>query len=541
MITSPLTSSAGERRRQASFRSRGIAAAILLLLAACGGHRDSAQPANSDTLPPLATRLFSVAYDQISERYVQQVALSNLTGAGLGNLAKLDTKFEVRVNGRQMELREDGTPVALLDMPAREDDSRRWAQFTVAAIDASRQHSAALRATAPEQLYQTIFDGALTRLDAYSRYAGQEAARDNRASRDGFSGIGITIEMDPAGLVRVSSVFTGSPADRSGLKIDDRITHVDGDYVVGKEAREIVHRLRGPIGRSVDVTVKREQIAHPLQLLITRTLIVPPTVQYKRHGNVAYIKLSGFNHRTTDNLSAQIRAAMKDIGPDLEGLILDLRGNLGGLLDQAISVADLFLANGQIVSTRGRHHASAQSTDAAPGDLAERIPLVLLVNGASASASEIVAAALQDNSRAVVIGSTSFGKGSVQTVITLPNEGELALTWARFHAPSGYPLQDLGILPAVCTSGTSEDANGVVESIRAGRLTDATAMAKWRAADHSNMDGLKRLREICAPETRERDLDIEVARRLLTDRQLYARALSSVQVAAKAVKPLSPQ
>jgi carboxyl-terminal processing protease len=528
--------SPGRRQRpdQASFRRRGIVAALLLLLSACGGYRETAQPNTDDSLPPLATRLFSVAYDQISERYVQQVALSNLTGAGLGNLAKLDTKFEVRVAGRQVELREDGAAVAAFDMPAREDDARRWAQLTVAAIDAGRHHSAALRATTPEMLYQTVFDGALTRLDAYSRYAGQDAARDNRASRDGFSGIGITIEMDPAGLVRVSSVFTGSPADRSGLKIDDRITHIDGDPVTGKEAREIVHRLRGPIGRSVDVTVRREQIAQPLQLMIMRTLIVPPTVQYKRFGNVAYIKLSGFNHRTTDNLTAQIRAATNDIGPDMEGLILDLRGNLGGLLDQAISVADLFLANGQIVSTRGRHHASAQSTEATPGDLGERIPLVLLVNGSSASASEIVAAALQDNSRAVVIGSTSFGKGSVQTVITLPNEGELALTWARFYAPSGYPLQDLGILPAVCTSGTTEDAAGVVESIRAGRLTDGAAMAKWRAADHNNMEGMKRLREICAPETRERELDVEVARRLLTDRQLYARALSSVQVAAKA-------
>jgi carboxyl-terminal processing protease len=531
-----LTGSAptSRRRRPAQTQFMGFVAALLLLLGACAGHREAAQPPNDDALPPLATRLFSVAYDQISERYVQPVALSKVTGAGLENLAKLDAKFEVRVTGRQMELREDGVPVANLEIPAREDDARRWAYLTVAAIDAGRQHSTTLRASAPEQLYQVVFDGALTRLDAYSRYSGQEAARDNRASRDGFSGIGITIEMDPAGLVRVSSVFTGSPADRSGLKADDRITHIDGDPVNGKEAREIVHRLRGPIGRSVDVTVRREQIAQPLHLMITRTLIVPPTVQYKRYGNVAYIKLSGFNHRTTDNLMAQIRAATTDIGPDMEGLILDLRGNLGGLLDQAISVADLFLASGQIVSTRGRHHASAQSTEASPGDLGERIPLVLLVNGSSASASEIVAAALQDNSRAVVIGSTSFGKGSVQTVITLPNEGELALTWARFYAPSGYPLQDLGILPAVCTSGTTEDPAGVVERIRAGRLTDASAMAKWRAADHSNLDGIKRLREICAPETRERELDIEVARRLLSDRQLYARALTSILVAAKA-------
>lgn len=523
---------------QARPRRRALTAALVLLLAACAGHREAARSSDSAALPPLATRLFSVAYDQISERYVQPVVLSNLTGAGLGNLAKLDTRLEVRQSSGRIELRENGIQFALLETPTREDDSRHWAQLTVAAIDAGRRNSAALRATAPEVLYQTVFDGALTRLDAYSRYAGQEAARDNRASRDGFSGIGITIEMDPAGLVRVSSVFPGSPADRAGMRLDDRITGIDGESVVGKDAREIVRRLRGPIGRSVDVTVTRGPAAAPVQIAVTRTLIIPPTVKYRRDGNIAYIKLSGFNHRTTDNLTSQIRAAMTEIGPNMEGIILDLRGNLGGLLDQAISVADLFLANGQIVSTRGRHHASIQSTEASPGDIGERIPLIVLINGSSASASEIVAAALQDNSRAVVIGSTSFGKGSVQTVITLPNDGELALTWARFHAPSGYPLQDLGILPAVCTSGTNENADGVLESIRAGRLTDPRAMAKWRAADHTDIEGLRHLREICAPETRERDLDVEVARRLLVDQQLYARALVSVQVAAKRIKTL---
>jgi carboxyl-terminal processing protease len=511
-----------------------LAAAILLLLAACGGYREAASGKNSDTLPPVATRLFTVAYDQINDRYVAPVSLSNLTNAGLGNLSKLDTKIEVHRNGPKMELRKEGVPVALLELPARDDDARRWAQVTVAALDASRAHSLALRSAAPEVLYQTVFDGALTQLDAYSRYSGQETARENRASRDGFSGIGITIDMDPEGLVRVASVFSGSPADRSGLRLDDRITHIDGESVIGKDARDIVRQLRGPIGRSVDVTVKRAEFKSPVHIQVTRTLIVPPTVKYRRDGNVAYIRLSGFNHRTTDQLTAQVKAAMDEIGPDLEGIILDLRGNLGGLLDQSISVADLFLATGQIVSTRGRHQASAQSTEASPGDIGERVPLVVLINGASASASEIVAAALQDNSRAVVIGSTSFGKGSVQTVITLPNDGELALTWARFYSPSGYPLQDLGILPAVCTSGTNQDAHGILESIRAGRLTDPGVMARWRAADHTDMQELKRLREICAPETRERDVDVEVAHRLLSDQPLYARALHSVQVAAKA-------
>jgi carboxyl-terminal processing protease len=521
-----------KRRPHAASRWRAVAGAIVLFLSACAGHRDTVEPHAEHTLPPVATRLFTVAYDQIAERYVQYVSLGTLTDAGLSNLGKLDAKFEVRRRGGKLELRENGVEIAALDLPAREDDARRWAQVMVAALDAGRVHSPALRAAPPEALYQAVFDGVLGQLDPYSRYSGQEMARESRASRDGFGGIGITIDAD-SGDVRVASVIEGSPAARSGLAVDDRITHVDGESIAGLPTRDVVRRLRGPIGRTVNVIVLRAGRAEPTHVAITRTLIVPPTVAYKRDGNVAHIRLSGFNHRTTDILAAQIKAAMNEIGPNIEGVILDLRGNLGGLLDQAISVSDLFLPGGQIVSTRGRHRASAQFSDASPGDLAETIPLVVLVNGGSASASEIVAAALQDNSRAVVIGSTSFGKGSVQTVVSLPNEGELVLTWARFYAPSGYPLQDLGILPAVCTSGATASAAEILDAIRAGRLADVKAMAKWRAADHNDKAGLKALREICAPEARERDVDVEVARALLSDRPLYARALQSVQLAAR--------
>lgn len=511
---------------------RGLVAAVLLFLSACAGHREAAQPPATEALPPLATRLFTVAYNQIEDRYVQTVSLATVISAGVGNLSKLDARFAAVRQGDRIELREDGAIVETVELPVRDGDPRRWAMATVSALDKARLHSQALRATTPENLYQVVFDGALATLDPYSRYAGQEAARESRANRDGFGGIGITIDTEH-GDVRVATVLPGSPAARSGVIVDDRITHVDGGSLKGVGQRDVVRLLRGPIGRPVDVTIQRPGRGDPIVISITRTLIVPPTVTYRREGNIAYIKLSGFNHRTTDMLSNQVKAAIAEIGPDLEGMILDLRGNLGGLLDQAISVADLFLPNGQIVSTRGRHRASAQSSDASPGDIGESVPLVVLVNGSSASASEIVAAALQDNSRAVVIGTTSFGKGSVQTVIPMPNDGELVLTWARFHAPSGYPLQDLGVIPAVCTSGGLANADEIMTEVRAGHLTDAAIMERWRAADHGDKDELKRLRAICSPETREREIDLEVARRLLADRPLYARALQSVQLAAR--------
>lgn len=520
--------------RRAQPRPRGgvLVATLFLFLSACAGYRDTESPASADALPPLATRLFTVAYGQINDRYVQPVSLSALNDAGLESVKKLDNNFDIRHQGRILEVREAGEPIAVLNLPEREDDPYRWAAVTVAALDAGRARSPALRASDPEALYQAVFDGVLTQLDPYSRYASRDAARDSRASRDGFGGVGITIDTE-GGDVRIANVMPNSPASRSGLAPDDRITHIDGVSLTDMPQREIVQRLRGPIGRTVDITIARPNQIQPITVSITRALVVPPTVTYRRDGDIAYIRLSGFNHRTADLLARQIKAAQADIGPAMEGIILDMRGNLGGLLDQAISVSDLFLSSGQIVSTRGRHRASIQASEAVPGDIAETVPLVVLVNGSSASAAEIVAAALQDNSRAIVVGTTSFGKGSVQNVISLPNEGELVLTWARFYSPSGYPLQDLGILPAICTSGVA-DPNAVVDMVRRGRLTPPSTMLRWRAADHDDREGLKKLREICTPETRERDVDVDVARRLLADRQLYARTLQSAQLAAKA-------
>jgi carboxyl-terminal processing protease len=406
--------------------------------------------------------------------------------------------------------------------------------LTVAAIEAGRDSSSALQKAETETIYQTVVEGALTKLDTYSRYSSRDAAREARASRDGFGGIGITIDAKE-GKVRVVSVIEDTPASRGGIKVDDTIVSIDGASTAGLETRDVVRKLRGPIGNAVNIGLSRTGQEALVPVVITRALIVPPSVTYRREGNIAYVRLLGFNQRTTDALADSVRRAKREIGSDLAGVILDLRGNLGGLLDQAISVSDFFLTDGEIVSTRGRHRASGQVSRASRGDAGEGIPLVVLVNGASASASEIVAAALQDNGRAIVIGTATFGKGSVQTVIPMPNEGELILTWARFHAPSGYPIADLGVMPAICTSG-EEPVGTYLQSVRNGRLTEAATVASWRAADHSDMARLKSLRAICAPETKERDVELEVAKQLLGDSGLYARVLQSAVSTARAGK-----
>ena len=407
---------------------------------------------------------------------------------------------------------------------SRRDDPRAWARITVAAIDAARTRSPALRERGAEAIYQIFFDAALKRFDAFTRYNGQDSARDARAQRDGFGGIGITIDTS-SGDVRVASVMPETPAARGGIKVDDRITGIAGGSTAGMTARDVVRRLRGPIGDAIAVELRRGDEPALRTVTLVRAHIMPQTVTWRREGDVAIVRLTGFNHRTADTLVETLAEAERTVGPGIAGIVLDLRGNLGGLLDQSIAVADAFLADGTIVSTRGRHRAASGLSTARPGDPGERLPLVVLVNGGSASASEIVAAALQDNHRAVVIGSASFGKGSVQTVIALPNEGELVLTWARFLAPSGYPLADLGVRPTLCTSGGLEPQAAILARVRAGTAHDEALIRRWHDADHDDLDGLKSLRATCPPETAERDADVALARALLADRALHAAAL----------------
>jgi carboxyl-terminal processing protease len=511
-----------------------IVLTVLLFVTACAGAREYAHPDTPNALPSGSTRFFATAYDQLFEKYIKPVALRDVAQNGFNNLSKIDPKFSVTRVDDRYDVVYDQEILASYKRP-KDDDGYGWGQMTVAAIDVGREHSPALRAADSEKIYQTMIQGMLSHLDVYSRYAGKVAAGEQRASRDGFGGIGITIE-DKDKKVRVATVMDDTPAARSGLRQGDDIVQIDDEPTVNLTTADVVERLRGSVGAPVRLTVARSGATAPVELSMVRALIVPPSVVYKREGDTAYVHVLTFNSETGEALTAAVRRARREIGPNLDGMILDLRGNLGGLLDQAVATADLFLSDGAIVSTRGRHPASAQASFAAKGQIGEGIPLVVLVNGSSASASEIVAAALQDNGRAVVVGTATYGKGTVQTVIPMPNDGELILTWARFFSPSGYPIADLGVMPMVCTNPT-QPANFYVDEVKNGQATSAATMVKWRSADHEDMASLKQLRQICPPDTHEHDADLDVARALLGDRKLYARALSAATMSAEA-KPV---
>ncbi|HIP77029.1 MAG TPA: hypothetical protein EYH07_00990 [Kiloniellaceae bacterium] len=251
---------------------------------------------------------------------------------------------------------------------------------------------------------------------------------------------------------------------------------------------------------------------------------MPQTVSYRREGNLAYIRLSSFNKRTTDSLKQKVKQIENEFGDELKGLILDLRGNPGGFLDQAVEVSDLFVSDSRIVATHGRHPDSHQYFSAGRGDLIARVPMVVMVDGGSASAAEIVAAALQDSGRAVVVGSTSFGKGTVQRIERLPNEGELTLTWARFHAPSGYALHRRGVMPDICTSGEVSDLDDVVMLIDSGALPLDRGL-RLQQIDLNDDQAVEDLRANCPSREEQTELDLEVATQLLEDPTLFARVV----------------
>ncbi len=469
-----------------------------------------------------ATRVFTSGYQDIADVYIRDLEVPNLALAALDGLSSLDPDISISRGEQQITLNIDGREAGHFDAPTS-DDADGWGQLTADAIETVRQESGPLGEAKSEAVYQAVFGGVISKLDSFSRYAGREQARENRASRDGFGGIGVRIRLVDEG-VRILSVMEDTPAESAGLKDQDLIAMIDGEPAVGLSQNEVVRRLRGPVNTKVTVTVVRKSQPAPLQIRVTRAHIVPQTVRYRPEGKVGYLRVSGFNQNTSQALRQKILQAKRELGDELSGFVLDLRDNPGGLLDQAVSVSDLFITRGRIVSTHGRHPDSHQYFDARKDDLTAGLPLVVLVNGNSASASEIVAAALQDSGRGVVVGSNSFGKGTVQTVLRLPNEGELTLTWARFHAPSGYALQKRGVLPDVCTSGKVKSAGELLRRIRRGQAVIDRA-TRSRNIDPADQKEISALRARCPLREDDQEIDLQVALALLDDGALYAEIL----------------
>jgi carboxyl-terminal processing protease len=302
-----------------------------------------------------------------------------------------------------------------------------------------------------KELIEAAINGMLTSLDPHSSYLSADDAADMRVQTRGeFGGLGIEVTQEE-GFVKVVSPMDGTPAADAGIQAGDFITHVDAQSVLGLTLDDAVELMRGPVGSEIVITVVREGVEQPFDVSIIRDTIKVTAVRSRHVGDTVVLRVTTFNDQTFPNLEEGMKKEIEALGgmDKVNGFVIDLRNNPGGLLTQAISVSDAFLEKGEIVSTRGRNPQDGERFNATVGDLAEGKPIVVLINGGSASASEIVAGALQDHRRAIVIGTKSFGKGSVQTVMPLAGDGAMRLTTARYYTPSGRSIQALGVSPDI--------------------------------------------------------------------------------------------
>ncbi|HNB29245.1 MAG TPA: S41 family peptidase, partial [Alphaproteobacteria bacterium] len=449
-------------RAPLSVRGAGLAALLALLVSGCAGTSGTTGDDGS-----LARQMFVAGFEDIDAVYIDQPKIGDLALAGLQQLSTIDSDVSARRSADRIELVLKNQ-IAYSTNVEDDFDAQDWGEVTSDVLAEAASESEKIKTAPTEKVFEAMFSGIVGKLDQFSRYSSAKNAKENRAARDGFGGIGVRISVEDD-QVRVISVMHYTPAERMGMKTDDIITAIDGQSTKGLNQQEVVDRLRGPVDSKVEVTIKRADKADPFALAITRAHVVPETVNYRREGDVAYFRIYSFNSETADSLKRAVSDAEQEIGPRLKGLVIDLRGNPGGLLNQSVAVSNLFLTGGRVVSTHGRHPDSHQFFEASGDDITDGKPIAVLVDGNSASAAEIVAAALQDNRRAVVVGSNTYGKGTVQTVLPMPNQGEITLTWARFHAPSGYTLHHLGVLPTVCTASYT-NADLVLKDLSSGKL-----------------------------------------------------------------------
>ncbi len=373
------------------------------------------------------------------------------------------------------------------------------------------------------QLIESAINGMLASLDPHSAYLSPKHFRDMQVQTRGeFGGLGIEVTMEN-GVVKVVSPIDDTPAAKAGLQANDLITHLDNEAITGLTLEQAVEKMRGPVNTPITLTIVRKGIEDPFDVKVTRDVIRINAVKARAEGDVAYIKVSTFNEQTHANLVKSVDQLKKQIGKNLRGYIIDLRNNPGGLLDQAISVSDDFLEKGAIVLTKGRNNEETQRAQARPGDITDGKKIVVLINGGSASASEIVAGALQDHKRATIIGTRSFGKGSVQTIIPLGANGAIRLTTARYYTPSNRSIQAKGIDPdTIVEQDLPEDVKAKMTSVSEKPRGEASLrghLKNPKEGDKEAKDG-KEAKEVSGssayvPKEPEKDTQLQYALSLL--------------------------
>ncbi len=466
--------------------------------------------AQDAVFPTAETReTLATAYAAILDRHLNTVAPRDLALWSLLGLAALDPELGAELRGGSLRLTGVGIPPPARALPNPQTRApivaMSLAEPVAALLDAAWRASPALRRLPPERVLQAAFDEVFNRLDPYSRYVSTAEARAARERRVGQSGLGLRLGAVGRGdAVAIVALTPGGPASLGGLRRGDRVLAVDGVPVLTTDLPAATAALEGPSDAPVALTILRG--GRRREVVLLRAPVPPATVQAEWRDDILWLRMTGFSSGTDAQLAATLEDAFRTALP--RGIVLDLRGNRGGMLSQAVAVADTFLGDGEIVRTIGRHRESGRIYVAGGPDLAAGLPLVVLVDGRTASAAEVVAAALGDRGRALVIGSATLGKGFVQLLVPLPNGAELLVSWSRLVAPRGWPIQDLGVMPHLCASLGAEAAARDMARLIRGEAPMATALAQQRVlrVPVSAADAL-RLRGACPPaDARESDL-----------------------------------
>ena len=395
-----------------------------------------------------------------------------------------------------------------------EDKNQVYEQLNLFGEVFDRIRSGYVEDVKSSDLISAAIRGMLTSLDPHSGYMPPESFQDMQVdTRGAFGGLGIEVTQED-GFVKVVAPMDGTPASEAGIQSGDFITHVDGEAILGLTLSEAVDKMRGPVGSEVSLTIVRNLDEDPFDIVIIRDVIKLTAARVRIEDDVIIVRVTTFNEQTTPNIKNGINEKIDELsGKDnVSGFIIDLRNNPGGLLSEAISVSNMFLNQGEIVSTRGRNNGQAKRYSASKGDLAESKPIVVLINGGSASASEIVAGALQDHKRAVILGTKSFGKGSVQSVIPLGENGAMRLTTARYYTPAGRSIQALGVVPDIIVEQLPSINKDKETEKTSTRITEADlkgALSNDRLSDEE--------KELLA---KEKEIQLKKSQRRKTDYQL---------------------
>ncbi|HEY4042893.1 MAG TPA: S41 family peptidase [Rhodopila sp.] len=490
-----------------------------MLFVIARGHADTVPSVGFDQDP--LTAVYGDALTFIAPRILDPVPVPVLTVWGLQGLSALDPALRIVATETRLQLFHQTEVVSDLSAP-RDAASPSWAKVAAVITAEGLKVSSPVQRSGMQGIIQTFFDQMFSRIDPYSRYVPPVEASEDRARRAGHAGLGLTLGQRGT-LIEVRAVVRDSPAAAAGVRPGDIVIAVDGQRTQDQDPITITALLSGPEGSPVTLSWRgHDGRIRDLQLF--RVMVPPETVFAQRLADALVIRITSFSNSTASHLALSVQDALADPHP-IEGIVLDLRDNRGGLLRQAVTAADTFLPAGLVATTVGRDPDSLNVWHSSEGELAENVPLIVLVDGRTASAAEILAAALADRGRAVVVGSETVGKGMVQTIDPLPDGGELFVTWSQMLAPLGWPIQGLGVLPQVCTSLGPEALNRQLASLSTGFQPMAQAIRRSRAARIPvPASEVLEIRAPC-PASEGRVSDLQAARLLIANPPAYAAAL----------------